>query len=601
MRLTWRQRLAVGLGDALQRLAPWHELPRPLGLLCLIGIRIRLRFHNLYDPAPRRGPGWRTGAARFPFGRNQPLWAARAEAEDGPLLDPSPRVVSERLLARDGAFAAVPFLNLLAAAWLQFQVHDWVIHDKELGPSRKIRVPLAPGDDWPEAEDGATVVARSRPSAVPPTPGGPPVYDNSDTHWWDGSQIYGTTEEHGRTLREFAGGRLLLTEDGGLPPDPVTGDPRSGVTNNWWTGLWLLHWLFAREHNAICARLAAAYPHLSDDQLYAVARRVNSAVMAKIHTVEWTPAVLPHPTIRAAMRGNWYGVLGPRGSRLLRRVTRRDVLIGIPGSPHDDHGVPYALTEEFVAVYRMHPLIPDELSIVSARDGTRLAGRGLAELLGPAAQVVAGEFQESDLMASFGVGRAGQIALHNFPDTLRSLPRGPADVALGDEPRIDLATIDLLRDRERGVPRYNDFRRMLRLPPAASFEELTGGDAAAAALLADVYGGDVDRVDLMVGLYAEPLPEGFGFSETAFRIFVLMASRRLKSDPAFTDLYGPDYYSRQGIGWIEERTMQRVIAEHLPSLGPVIADVKNAFEPWDRPCNRVSGETAPFAPAPCAP
>jgi hypothetical protein len=195
-----------------------------------------------------------------------------------------------------------------------------------------------------------------------------------------------------------------------------------------------------------------------------------------------------------------------------------------------------------------------------------------------------------------GTANPGAIVLHNYPNSLRQ------DFQPDENgPLVDLATVDVLRDRERGVPRYNAFRRMLRLPPAASFEELTGGDAAAAALLADVYGGDVDRVDLMVGLYAEPLPEGFGFSETAFRIFVLMASRRLKSDPAFTDLYGPDYYSRQGIGWIEERTMQRVIAEHLPSLGPVIADVKNAFEPWDRPCNRVSGETAPFAPAPCAP
>ena len=165
MRLTWRQRLAVGLGDALQRVAPWHRLPRPLGLLCLIGIRIRLRFHNLYDPAPRRGPGWRAGTAGFPFGRNQPLWDARAESGDGPLLDPSPRVISERLLARDGAFAAVPFLNLLAAAWLQFQVHDWVIHDKDPEPSRKDQAParagrrLAPGRG---RRHGAVPVAAQR-------------------------------------------------------------------------------------------------------------------------------------------------------------------------------------------------------------------------------------------------------------------------------------------------------------------------------------------------------------------------------------------------------------------------------------------------------
>jgi hypothetical protein len=336
---------------------------------------------------------------------------------------------------------------------------------------------------------------------------------------------------------------------------------------------------------------------MPDEDLYVCARRINSAVMAKVHTVEWTPAVLPHPTIRAAMHGNWYGMLGPRGSRLLRRITRADVLIGIPGSPHDDHGVPYALTEEFVAVYRMHPLIPDELRIVSAQDGSRLADRGLAELLGPAAQVVADRFRESDLMASFGVARAGRLCLRNFPDTLRNLARGAADVAAGDEPRIDLGTIDVLRDRERGIPRYNAFRRMLRLPPAPSIAELTGGDPEATALLTEVYGDDVERVDLMVGLYAEPLPDGFGFSETAFRIFVLMASRRLKSDPVFTDLYGPGHYTREGMRWIEDRTMRDVIAEHLPTLRPLISDVRCVFEPWDRPGNRVSGATAPFAPA----
>ncbi len=593
MRLTWRQRLAVRLGGALERIAPWHRLPRLLGLLCLIGIRIRLRFHNLYDPAPHRGPAAPpAGGAGFPFGRNQPLWAA---PEPG-LLDPSPRLVSERLLARNGDFDAVPFLNLLAAAWLQFQVHDWIVHPRDPAPAAKMRVPLPPGDGWPEASNGDMLVARTAPSALPPTPGGPPVYDNTDSHWWDASQVYGSTPERQAALREYAGGRLLLGDDGGLPLDPGTGLDLTGVSGNWWTGLSLLHWLFAKEHNRICAMLADAHPRLSDEELYGLARRVNAAVMAKIHTVEWTPAVLPHPTVRAAMRGNWYGLFGPRGSRLLRRFTRSDLLIGIPGSRHDDHGVSYSLTEEFVAVYRMHPLIPDEVRIVGA-DGRELGARSLLELTGTAARVVSRDFRAADLMASFGVGRAGRIALHNFPDTLRNLPRGPADVAQGDEARIDLATIDVVRDRERRVPRYNDFRRMLRMRPAGSFEELTGGSAETAALLREVYGDDVERVNLMVGLYAEPPPDGFGFSETAFRIFALMASRRLKSDPAFTDDYRPDVYTREGLRWIEERTMPSIIAEHLPTLRPLLDDVRNAFEPWDRPGNRVSGRSDPFPPA----
>jgi len=47
------------------------------------------------------------------------------------------------------------------------------------------------------------------------------------------------------------------------------------------------------------------------------------------------------------------------------------------------------------------------------------------------------------------------------------------------------------------------------------------------AQLRRIYADDIDSVDLMVGLYAEPVPPGFGFSDTAFRIFILMASRRL--------------------------------------------------------------------------
>ena len=182
---------------------------------------------------------------------------------------------------------------------------------------------------------------------------------------------------------------------------------------------------------------------------------------------------------------------------------------------------------------------------------------------------------------------------------MRALPLTRADAGGGAPRTIDLAAIDLVRDRERGVPRYNDFRRMLRLPPAADFAALTG-DEAAARELAEVYAG-IEDVDLMVGLYAEVPPEGFGISETAFRIFVLMASRRLKSAHAFTDDYRPGVYTAEGLAWIEDATMAGVIARHCPALAATAADVVNPFAPWDRASNRRSGSTAPFAPAPEAP
>jgi len=94
------------------------------------------------------------------------------------------------------------------------------------------------------------------------------------------------------------------------------------------------------------------------------------------------------------------------------------------------------------------------------------------------------------------------------------------------------------------------------------------------------YNGDIDKVDLMVGMYAEDLPEGFGFSETAFRIFILMASRRLKSDRFLSKDYRPEVYTKQGIDWVEQTSMIDVITRHFPSLAFAMKGLDNAFKPW---------------------
>src|SRR5205807_8657607 len=114
-----------------------------------------------------------------------------------------------------------------------------------------------------------------------------------------------------------------------------------------------------------------------------------------------------------------------------------------------------------------------------------------------------------------------------------------------------------------------------------TFQELTG-DAAAAAELSRVYDGDIERVDLMVGMYAEPRPQGFGFSDTAFRVFVLMASRRLEADRFFTDDYRPEVYTQAGIDWVESNTMRTVLLRHFPQLAPALEGVENPFAPWRR-------------------
>jgi hypothetical protein len=81
--------------------------------------------------------------------------------------------------------------------------------------------------------------------------------------------------------------------------------------------------------------------------------------MAKIHTVEWTPAILAHPTLETAMNTNWWGLVGEKLTKMLGRISKNsEIISGIPGSGVDQDDVPYSITEEFVAVYRLHSLIP---------------------------------------------------------------------------------------------------------------------------------------------------------------------------------------------------------------------------------------------------
>ena len=174
------------------------------------------------------------------------------------------------------------------------------------------------------------------------------------------------------------------------------------MAGNFWVGLALLHSLFMREHNAVCDRLHAEYPELSDQQLYEKARLVVAALMAKIHTVDWTPAIIAHPTTVLGMRANWYGLLGERFDKHFGRRTKNEVIRGIPGSPTNHHGVPYSLTEEFVAVYRMHPLIPDEFVFRSLADDSVLQERELPELGALEVRNRLGEMSMTDLLYSFG-------------------------------------------------------------------------------------------------------------------------------------------------------------------------------------------------------
>ncbi|MGH9461904.1 MAG: peroxidase family protein, partial [Vicinamibacteria bacterium] len=507
--------------NLLNTVVPWHKLPVLLGLGNLLAQRNVLRRENLHDTeereiVPTARPnvramdpslrGVRTsdgthndlsqprmGAAGARFGRNIPLHKV---VRDTRLLEPNPLVVSRELMTRH-VFQPATTLNMLAAAWIQFQIHGWFNHKR-----RKDKFIELTGYGWQEKPMRVRETSPETPTKTDPNM--PPTYANEETHWWDGSQMYGTTRELVLSLRERRGGKLAIEKDGLLRAE--NGIDVTAFNENWWIGLSMMHTLFTLEHNAICDRLHREYPSWDDDLLFEKAHLINAALMAKIHTVEWTPAIVAHPTLQVAMNANWWGLLGEGLAKSLGRVGDGEVWSGIMGSPPDHHAAPYSLTEEFVAVYRMHPLMPDDFAFHSHEDHRFLGAEKLEDVQGPATRKVVESVGMRNLFYSFGIAHPGAITLHNYPHFLQRLVRRDEE---GKEEKFDLAAVDVLRDRERGVPRYNDFREILHLPRIRSFKRLTKNPVWALEIR-KVYNDDIDDVDLMVGMFAETPPKGFG-------------------------------------------------------------------------------------------
>src|SRR2546428_9059588 len=205
------------LAETLDHRVGWDKVPTPLGLLILLGLRNILRQHNLYDttqepainqpaiePMQARYLTARTadgthndlhnpamGMAGSRFGRNVPIAYTYPEPEPA-ILSPNPRTVSLELLTRE-QFQPATTVNILAASWVQFMVRDWFSH----GTSPKEnpwQIALREDDLWP---DYFMKIFRVPADSTRPASSGslPPTHLNTQTYWWDASQLYGSSPE----------------------------------------------------------------------------------------------------------------------------------------------------------------------------------------------------------------------------------------------------------------------------------------------------------------------------------------------------------------------------------------------------------------------
>ena len=439
------------------------------------------------------------------------------------------------------------------------------------------------------------------------------------------------------------------------------------------------------------------YRAVTPTELFEVARLVVAAGMAKIHTIEWTPQLLYNEPMNRAMHANWQGVFekqelvadalqevvrrlgdsedakkanslyaalaaGPGIFGLGNRVYEGLPIVGLidPGKvdrwdlKNNDHinggvnhfGSPFNFPEEFITVYRLHPLLPD---LIDYREWDREPNviRQKVPVIDTFRGKATGAMREKGLAnwaLSMGRQRLGALTLQNHPQFLQNLTMNRLQ---SPTRQIDVAALDLIRDRERGIPRYNEFRRQYGLTQLTSFDEFVDQrekDAKKRSeqeqlvkTLREVYGqhrcdasktitdarvnddgspindclghpngamiDNIEDIDTVVGWLAEfRRPHGFAISETQFVVFILNASRRLFSDRFFTSSFRPEFYTTIGVDWVMHNgpgpeqmeagklnghtqpvsPMKRVLLRTMPELAVELQGVVNVFDPWAR-------------------
>jgi hypothetical protein len=439
------------------------------------------------------------------------------------------------------------------------------------------------------------------------------------------------------------------------------------------------------------------YRDVTPEQIFQIARLVVAAEIAKIHTIEWTTQLLYDEPLYLGMNANWFGLVRPdnKVSRALddiavhwlgRSFNEKDEttwysvfasgagIFGLgshryaekPGflgfdknakdtwnisNPDDVNGgvnhfgSPFNFPEEFMTVYRLHPLVPDLLDFrdwTSPNDIRREIP--VASTVRAAATPAMHEGGLANWALTMGRQRLGALTLGNHPMFLQNLPMPRLGSKTG---KLDVAALDIIRDRERGIPRFNEFRRQYGLQSLSGFDDFINvslpddspekhRQQAYVKKLREIYGqhtcddskpitasqelngkpitdclghpngtvvDNVEDLDVVVGWLAESTrPHGFAISETQFTVFILNASRRLFGDRFFTSSFRPEFYSNLGVEWVsnngpngrvmeagrpnghedEVSPLKRVLLRTMPELSGELKGVVNVFDPWAR-------------------
>ena len=389
----------------------------------------------------------------------------------------------------------------------QFLDHDLdLVHDNAAAGSMETIVPL--GDP---AFPPGSVLDLHRSAVVSDTGenASPREHANQITSFIDASNVYGSSQAVTELLRD--GAYLITNSIGGAPTandiedvhgvgstagmfmgDPafahIVGDVR-GDEN---IALTSMHEIWLKEHNFQVDRLIDMNLGLTDEQLFQTARKIVEAEWQKVIYEEWLPELLGAP---------------------------------LPAYQGYDQTVDPTISNEFAgAAFRFgHTMLPTDFERL-AEDGTVTDELGLFDAF----------FQPHKLDQNGGVaGLVRGLTANTTSEFDAKIIDDVRNLLFGPNSFRDLATLNIMRGRDQGIPTLNEFRADFNsnppLTPYTSFSELTS-NAALAAALSDAYGGDIDKVDLWVGVLAEDKVGAAQVGETLQAILIDQFSRLRDGD-----------------------------------------------------------------------
>lgn len=499
----------------------------------------------------RENPEW--GAAVTPFVR---LVTPAYGPDNAPAGDdrPSARSISNVVVAQSESMPNAGGLSDFVWQWGQFLDHD-IDETPIIVPLEPFPIAVPLGDPWFDPDGNGDVViplARSFHVEVD----GPREQVNFITAYIDASNVYGSDDERALALRRLDGsgklktsrGRLLPFNTEGLPNAPVDDDPSfflaGDVRANEQVGLTAMHTLFVREHNFWAGRIARELEERDrrdgrrgrrsrlerDEAIYQAARRIVAAEMQVITYRDFLPIVL-----------------GPNA---------------LPPYAGYDASRDAGIRNEFAtAAYRFgHSMLSPVLLRLDAQ------GRTIEQGDLPLAEA----FFRPDVILDHGIepllrGLASQAAQEvdaQVVDAIRNFLFGPPGSG-----GFDLASLNIQRGRDHGLPSFNDTRRDLGLAPAVTFADISS-DAAVANRLAKAY-GDIESVDLWMGGLAEDDVPGALVGET-FHAILAEQFAALRDGDRFW--YERDLGDRAR-SIVERQTLARIIRRNTAIYDEIPDDV----------------------------